>query len=78
MQFIIIMVTVQSQGVLEIWRGWWKNFIVPPFYGISRDKIVLTRLNEATTNVPHNINVHLIKFWNYTCRIDYDYFSPCN
>ncbi len=63
-------VTVQSQGVLEIWRGWWtdtgsfasQNFIVPPFHGISRDNIVFARLNEAATNVPHNINVHLIKF----------------
>jgi len=73
-----VQVTVQSHGVLEIWRGWWRNFIVPPFYGISGDKIVYTRLNKATTNVSHNINVHLIKFWNYSCRIDYAYFSPCN
>ncbi len=50
------------------------------FLGIYRDKIVLTRLNEAATKVAHNINVHFIRFClpvsRYSCRNDY--FSPYN
>jgi hypothetical protein len=45
----------QLQAAMGIWRGCWKNFIVPPLNAIYRNEAVLAGLSEATTHVIHSL-----------------------